>query len=256
MDSNTIPVCLKCFQFPIINFITSTPGSIYIKCQCGFSKTMTIKDYLSKVSTVDTSKIELMCNKHNEPFMKYCVNCNIHYCSECENEKEYAVHSNEDHNAYFNQDYKEEDKKKIIEHGKEVIEKGNKYLTETLPAIRTKFSEASNKEIDDAYKTCIENNTQILHLIELIIKHFSFESFHYNLEPASWASNKFDFADFVPTSDKNSPSVPTQLVTFFKTLCIYRDTVTLDQIKQVKLMTEGDQPIVSAIRLSDTRILY
>ena len=139
---------------------------------------MTIKDYLSKVSTVDTSKIELMCNKHNEPFMKYCVNCNIHYCSECENEKEYAVHSNEDHNAYFNQDYKEEDKKKIIEHGKEVIEKGNKYLTETLPAIRTKFSEASNTEIDDAYKTCIENNTQILHLIELIIKHFSFDSFH------------------------------------------------------------------------------
>ena len=158
MDSNTIPVCPKCYQFPIFNFITSTPGSSYIKCQCGFSKTMTIKDYLAQASTIDTSKIELICKKHNEPFKKYCVNCNIHYCSECANEKKHAIHSQEDHNVFFNNDYKSEEKNKIIKQGKEIIEKGNMYLNETLPAIKNKFSDALNEEIEDAYQNCIENN--------------------------------------------------------------------------------------------------
>ena len=42
--------------------------------------------------------------------------------------------------------------------GKEIIEKGNMYLNETLPAIKNKFSDALNEEIEDAYQNCIENN--------------------------------------------------------------------------------------------------
>ena len=105
MDSNTIPVCLNCFNFPVINFITASPGSIYIKCQCGFSKRMTIKDYFKEVSTIDTSKVQLKCTKHNAPFTKFCVNCNVYYCNKCANEKEHRVHSDDYHSVFNNMEY-------------------------------------------------------------------------------------------------------------------------------------------------------
>ena len=256
MDSNTIPVCLNCFNFPVINFITTSPGSIYIKCQCGFSKIMTIKDYFKEVSTIDTSKVQLKCTKHNAPFTKFCVNCNVYYCNKCANENEHRVHSDDYHSVFNNMEYTPESKKKIIDDGKKVIEDANKYLNETLPAIKNKYADASNPAIEEEYQKCIENNKLIIQLVELIIKNYSFESLQYNLEPRSWEPDKFNFVDFVPNTEKKYPSVSEQVATFFKNLCIYRDTVTLDQIKQVKVITEGDQPIFSAIRLPDGRILY
>ena len=226
---------------------------IRLDCQCGFKCTIHIREYFNKLSTIDKSKVYLSCPNHSfMPIQYYCVNCNVRYCGKCEELPSFEVHK---FHVVYSKPEHTQNIEQLNNNKTPVIEKGKLYLDETLPRIKEKYSKEFDEDprIEDIYQKSLDNNRLILQLIQLIINYYRFESFNYNMTPSLFELKQFNFSIFKINS---ALSISEQLVEFFSSLCIYKDTISLPRIKILKVIQEEKQYIFSAIKLHDDKILY
>lgn len=259
MNSNTLAICPKCYQVPIFKFSPSEPGKIVIICHCGFNEGIWIKDYLKKIENTPTDKTRFKCEKHNARFGYFCVNCNLHYCQTCHDSAEYKVHNDEYHSVFILNKPKDEMISKFKEGSKKIEEEVPKYLNSTLPEIKNQFKDIfeKNPKIEELYNAAITNNTNIFNFIQLLIKNTNVDYLVYNnCDIDKWNLDFFNLKTFIKDDKKEEGTIEERLSCFFSTLCIVKDKISLKPMKQLKLITEKDQPIFAMRQLKDGRFIY
>ena len=163
------PLCPKCYQFPFIHFIPT--NLIQIKCPCGYSERLSLKDYQKKIQITYNKKIELDCFEHNHrPFMYYCNQCNQNICEKCL--PKHKNHTNLLHIHRFTL-IEEEKMRNKFNNAYNSIEMLDYYQIKKNEIIKSLLVKIN--EIEAAYQECISNNKIIYSIIEQLIESYNRE---------------------------------------------------------------------------------
>ena len=100
-------VCPNCKHFPLIKFKNN--NKIDIICNCKKIKNFNIREF--KQDYMTNRDIEILCKKHNQKFIFYCLDCNQDICEKCFETNE---HQNQETQDYMKEDSKIEDLFSII----------------------------------------------------------------------------------------------------------------------------------------------
>ena len=74
-------ICPNCSSIPSIQILENFLD-ISVKCNCGYNKVHSIKEYLSKLNN-NKPKFSTLCKEHISLYSHYCNDCNLHLCHNC-----------------------------------------------------------------------------------------------------------------------------------------------------------------------------
>ena len=112
--------CPYCKEIPYLSLNMNNITKINIKCdKCNKNILMNLSDYMTKLSTNNLLS-NLKCNEHNNFYDKFCIFCNIQFCSKCKLAENHSLHKIKNIKKII--------KKEKIENAKGIIEKNKNYL--------------------------------------------------------------------------------------------------------------------------------
>ena len=103
--------CTDCSS--LIEILSINEESIEFKCIANenHSKKLMINNYLEKMKKyLDNKNLNNICEKHNQQYIFYCLDCKYHICKDCTNSKFHKKHNK----IFLNEEQPEEGDIKII----------------------------------------------------------------------------------------------------------------------------------------------
>ena len=86
--------CSECSS--LIEILSINEDNIEFKCinNDKHNNKLKINNYLEKMKKFkDTKNLNSICEKHNEQYIFYCLDCKFHICKECTNSKIHKKHN-------------------------------------------------------------------------------------------------------------------------------------------------------------------
>ena len=174
MLTNSEPksLCLNCTNhIPIIDFDLSNKN-VLIKCDCGYHKTLSLHDYLSKIkqssSIIDYQDI---CSIHNKKYKYFCLVCDRHIC-------EYCINNNCHHDRTFLVHLS-------ITKYKMYYENHANYIYKYIPAImENKLAEIENilYQLENSFNNFMNQYEELITFYEvLLVNYTNTYNSNYNL---------------------------------------------------------------------------
>ena len=158
------PICPNCYSFCLITILNS---SLSFNCKCGYSKSLSIKDYYNlleanKLSISKTNVNRILCRRHSNKFSYYCSDCKEQFCAKCL--------------SFHNEDYKNHNIQKYIEILP--IELIKEKIQQVYNHIEIYFRLLKNKP-QKCYEEKKEELTEVVEFVQKLVDNYNSESPNY-----------------------------------------------------------------------------
>lgn len=161
--------CPHCKEIPYLSLNRDNIKKIIIKCdKCYKNISINLNDYMTKLST-NNHLSNLQCSEHNNFYDKFCINCNIQFCSKCKLAENHTLHNIKNIKKII--------KKEKIENAKKIIEKNKNYLKRYISEYMkiNKYKYVINKLLIPY----INNMKYFFHFCDCIIANYDFDYPNY-----------------------------------------------------------------------------
>ena len=249
-ENTLYPTCPKCHLIPLFEIIFYKPGNISLNCNCGYKKILSIKEYLTKLTT-EKPDIRSICKEHNFPYKYFCLNCQSHLCDECKR-KHNDLHDIV--SLYENID---------IEEIKRKVKEGQNHINNFLLILKNTYIDELNtmiKSIETSYSECVTNNQITLNLLDMLIN--SYEAIpNYYIQNNIINNTVIKVFQFDTGRKKDEPidishkSID-NVINYFNKYSIVKDRYILDVkgMNSTVTIKEHASPVNSILLLQDGRI--
>jgi len=161
--------CPYCKEIPYLSLNKNNIKKINIKCdKCNKNISLNLNDYMSKLST-NTHLNTLKCSEHNNFYDKFCILCNMQFCSKCK--------LAENHSSHKTKNIKKITKIEKIQNAKKIIEKNKNFLKRYISEYMkiNKFKYVINKLLIPY----INNMKYFFHFCDCVISNYDIEYPNY-----------------------------------------------------------------------------
>ena len=196
-----------------IPLLTLTELDIIICCHCSGFSTISLKDYLSKLTSNRKCTYINRCEEHNEIFNKYDISSHEYFCPKCIID-----------NQYYSSIQEIADES-IVTRVKENLSKAKIYLNSYFLSLKNKIElkEENKQSIENAYNECIEENNLLLKFYEIILDNYHYDNFNMSNNLSQALNLNFN----KPFDEKDNESI-----------IAYFNSFRFNQMKYVKCIKE------------------
>ena len=243
--SNLLLNCPYCKEIPYLSLNMNNITKINIKCdKCNKNILMNLSDYMTKLSTNNLLS-NLKCSEHNNFYDKFCIFCNIQFCSKCKLAENHSLHKIKNIKKIIKKE-KIENAKNIIENNKNYLKR---YISEYLKINKYKYV------INKLLIPYINNMKYFFHFCDCVISNYDLDYPNYyqqwNLNELLYYLNEevlLDIKSNKPESifDYNTNNFM-NLKNLEKNILQIKDTINFDKDKIEDVLIIDDELILISL---------